>query len=179
MAGPFPATIPIGGQVMPFPLPFLPKLDWHPGPAGGKRYYGAPRDGKRKHAACDLIAPKGTEIFAVDEGTVIRGPYPFYHGTDALEVKHRYFTVRYCEILKAAAGIKIGRKVHQGEVIAYVGKMAKDSMLHFEMYDGSGSGALTVRSNPPFQRRSDLIDPTPYLDHWSRHLMACHEDIIP
>jgi hypothetical protein len=37
-------------------------------------------------------------------------------------------------------------------------------MLHFEMYDNSATGPLTNRRNPPFQRRSDLIDPTPYLD---------------
>jgi len=164
---------------MPFPLPFLPKLDWHSGPAGGKRYFGAPRDNGRKHAACDLIAPKGTEIFAVDEGIVINGPYHFYNGTDALEVKHRFFIVRYGEILRASAGIRIGSKVTQGEVIAYVGKMHHDAMLHFEMYDGSGSGPLTVRPRKPYERRSDLIDPTPYLDHWSRLLMVCHEDINP
>ena len=49
-------------------------------------------------------------------------------------------------------------------LIAYVGKMYVDSMLHFELYEGTGSGPLTVRSNPPYQRRSDLVDPTSYLD---------------
>jgi murein DD-endopeptidase MepM/ murein hydrolase activator NlpD len=156
---------------MAFPLLFIPELDWHPGPAGGHRYFGAPRAG-RKHAACDLIAPKGTKIFAVEEGVVINGPYPFYNGTDALEVRHPLFTVRYGEILKAADGLTIGSKVTKGQLIAYVGKMHKDSMLHFEMYDGSGSGSLTVRSNKPFQRRSDLVDPTEYLDRGAAELMS-------
>ena len=37
-------------------------------------------------------------------------------------------------------------------------------MLHFEMYDNSATGRLTDRHNPPYQRRADLMDPTPYLD---------------
>ena len=72
--------------------------------------------------------------------------------------------VRYCEIEKVASGIAVGSTVTEGSLIAYVGKMYVDSMLHFELYDGTGSGPLTVRSNPPYQRRSDLIDPTSYLD---------------
>lgn len=42
-----------------------------------------------------------------------------------------------------------------------------ETMLHFEMYSKQGDSSgqkLTVRSNPPFQRRSDLIDPTPFLE---------------
>jgi murein DD-endopeptidase MepM/ murein hydrolase activator NlpD len=160
---------------MAFPLPFVPKLSWKT----GGRYFGALRSDGRKHAACDLIAPKGTEIFAVDDGIVIRGPYPFHHGTDAIEVQHTFFIVRYAEILKPAPGIGVGTHVTQGAVIGYVGKMYRDSMLHFEMYDGSGSGPLTVRSNKPYQRRSDLMDPTPYLDYWSQFVLMSHAHILP
>jgi hypothetical protein len=50
-------------------------------------------------------------------------------------------------------------------LIAYVGQLQSgSSMLHFEMYSGAGSGRLTVRSNTPYQRRADLIDPTNHLD---------------
>ena len=150
-----------------FPLPFVPQLSYH---SGGRRY-GAPRDGGRLHAACDLIAPEGTEIFAVDNGVIAAGPYMFYHGTYALEVRHGNFTIRYCEIRGAAPGIRPGVNVIQGQVIAYVGRMLRDSMLHFEMYDGSASGALTQRGNPPYQRRRDLIDPTSYLDRWRQNVL--------
>ncbi len=58
-----------------------------------------------------------------------------------------------------------GNSVARGQVIAFVGKLESgSSMLHFEMYAGTASGSLTVRGNPPYQRRSDLLDPTPYLD---------------
>jgi murein DD-endopeptidase MepM/ murein hydrolase activator NlpD len=148
---------------MTFPLPFFPQLSYS---TGGRRF-GAPRDGgKRQHAACDLIASEGTEILAVADGIIVRGPYPFYHGTYALEVEHPALgIVRYGEIKAAAKGLGVGTPVSAGQVIAFVGKMRVDSMLHFEMYDGSGAGPLTVRNNRPFERRSDLIDPTPFLDH--------------
>ena len=59
---------------------------------------------------------------------------------------------------KAADGIRLGSSVRSGQVIAYVGKMFHLSMLHFELYSGTGRGPLTDRSNKPFQRRGDLID---------------------
>lgn len=37
------------------------------------------------------------------------------------------------------------------------------SMLHFELYSGTGSGPLTDTSNKPHMRRGDLIDPTSLL----------------
>jgi murein DD-endopeptidase MepM/ murein hydrolase activator NlpD len=145
-----------------FPLSFIPTLSYK---TSGRRF-GANRDsGHRKHAACDLIAPKGTEIYAVENGRVTYGPYLFYRGTYAIEFKlDSGKVVRYCEIERVAAGVAVGSTLAEGSLIAYVGKMYVDSMLHFELYEGTGSGPLTVRSNPPYQRRADLIDPTSYLD---------------
>ncbi len=77
---------------MIFPLPFKPQADYK----SGGRKFGAPRDGgSRLHAGCDLIAPKGTQIRALEDGTVVRGPYPFFNGTYAIEVKHSHFIARY------------------------------------------------------------------------------------
>ena len=143
-----------------FPLPSRPALSYR---TGGRRF-GAPRDGGRQHAGCDLIAPAGTEIRAVEAGTVVRGPYPFYHGTHAIEVQHPGSVVRYCEIRGVAEGIAVGSAVTEGQTIAYVGRMYTDSMLHLEMYDGSRTGQLTQPNNPPYQRRADLMDPSSYLD---------------
>jgi hypothetical protein len=38
------------------------------------------------------------------------------------------------------------------------------SMLHFEMFDGTATGPLTVKGAGSFSRRSDLQDPTEFLD---------------
>lgn len=134
----------------------------------GAREFGANRaGGNRKHAGCDLKAPVNTEIFCMADGKVIRGPYYFYEGTYALEVQHQDgMIVRYGEILaKSPKGIKEDAQVKQGQLIAFVGKLnSGNSMLHLEMYSGKGKGQLTQADNPPYKRRSDLINPTQYLD---------------
>jgi murein DD-endopeptidase MepM/ murein hydrolase activator NlpD len=154
----------LGGVTLGFPLRRRPSISYKT----GGRYFGAPRSDGRLHAGCDLIAPAGTEIFAVADG-VLGASYPFYSGTDALEVVHTGgFVVRYGEISGLASGLRRGSNVTRGQLIAYVGRLASgSSMLHFEMYSGTGSGGLTVRSNQPYQRRSDLIDPTIHLDQAS------------
>lgn len=150
-----------------FPLSFVPASSYK----SGQRFFGARRSkGTRKHAGCDLIAPEGTKIYAVADGKIVRGPYAFYRGTYAIEVEHTNFVVRYCEIKGTAKGLKRGSGVTRGQEIATVGRMFHSSMLHLEMYKGTSSGRLTNRHNPPYQRRSDLVNPTAYLDKWKSNL---------
>jgi murein DD-endopeptidase MepM/ murein hydrolase activator NlpD len=131
----------------------------------GMRKFGSNRAKGRKHAGCDLYAPIGTPVYAMDDGEVTNF-YAFYLGTYALEIKHSDFIARYGEISKSATGIKKGSKVKKGQLIGYVGELKglNMSMLHLELYSGNASGPLTVRGNKPYQRRTDLIDPTPILD---------------
>jgi murein DD-endopeptidase MepM/ murein hydrolase activator NlpD len=98
-------------------------------------------------------------VVEIEDGSV-----PFYHGTTCLAVRHHGgIIVRYCEIKKVADGIRMGSPVSPGQVIAYVGKMLTLSMLHFELYSGTGSGPLTDRNKTPYMRRGDLMDPTSLL----------------
>lgn len=161
-----------------FPLPILPKADWSQAP----RAYASNRSsGARAHAGCDLYAPIGTTVHAVRAGVVIRDPYTFYAETDALEIDHGRFVIRYGEI-QPGSPLRKGEKVSAGQFIAKVGRLVgvsvPSAMLHLEMYAGSASGRLTVSEDEsarradgvPFLRRADLIDPTPYLDKWKLHL---------
>jgi murein DD-endopeptidase MepM/ murein hydrolase activator NlpD len=163
-----------------FPLPFRPKQDYHKSD-GHHRYYGARRDGgRRMHAACDLIAPKGTQICAVEDGEVISYSDNFYHGTGAVAFKLKASgrIVRYCEIdIKGLApGVHVGSKLKEGDPIAFVGKMFRDSMLHFELYEGTAHGSLS-NGTMPYHRRKDLIDPTEYLDNCTvRNVLTAHHD---
>jgi murein DD-endopeptidase MepM/ murein hydrolase activator NlpD len=147
-----------------FPLAKRPEASYKERP----RSFGSPRaNGARQHAGCDLYAPAGTEVLAVEDGEVIQGPYPFYDVVDAVEIRHACGVVRYGEVNKTCApGIKAGAKVLAGQVIGYVGKMqtVANSMLHFELYTGLAEGPLTDRSRKPFMRRADLTDPTAFLD---------------
>ena len=131
------------------------------------RNFGSGRSGGRKHAGCDLYAEVGTAIRAMAQGRVLRPLYEFYGGTYALEIDHGTFVARYGEIQRRDANqLKQGDTVSPGQVIAHVGKLNNyyRSMLHLELYTGSASGQLTVRGAPPYQRRSDLFDPTTWLD---------------
>lgn len=146
-----------------FPLDARPPESYR----DGMRRFGAGRSGGRKHAGCDLYAPIGTPIYALEAGVVLQDLYHFYLGTYALEIRHPHFIARYGEITsRVPGGLRKGAEVQRGQLLGFVGRLEglDMSMLHLELYAGSASGALTVRGNTPFQRRSDLIDPTPVLD---------------
>jgi murein DD-endopeptidase MepM/ murein hydrolase activator NlpD len=176
-----------------FPLPFLPKGTWHYEKGGLTGYFGAPRSwtepdtGKLRnliHGACDLLAPAGTPIYAVEDGTIIRGPYKFLvtcskehpKKTFAIDVVHRSFTARYGEIaLNLPKGVALNKPVKQGDVIAFVGDQCGNAMLHFELFKDVDrqKEVLTVDGNDKdylyvpvanYGRRNDLLDPTDFLD---------------
>jgi murein DD-endopeptidase MepM/ murein hydrolase activator NlpD len=159
---------------MSFPLPFVPKASWHFNKAGHKRYFGAPREGGRIHAACDLIAKVGTEIVAIDDGVVYEISPSFLQNTSAVAVRHRGgFIVRYCEVEKSSISkLSLGTTVKQGEVIARVGQLRHSAMLHFELYAGTKLGPLTAKGNA-YKRRADLLNPTALLDRLACHVLVC------
>jgi len=158
-----------------FPLSARPQASYHERP----RAFGSPRDGGRKHAACDLYASADDPVYACLDGVVVRGPYLFYNVVYALEVQHADGTViRYGEIQPRVPLAAKGTHVHEGEIIAYVGRQTSGvvAMLHFELYAGKWpkssignigiprTGPLTDLSRPPYLRRIDLLDPTAFLD---------------
>jgi murein DD-endopeptidase MepM/ murein hydrolase activator NlpD len=133
------------------------------------RYFGAPRKTKegayRAHAGCDLIAAHGTPVLAVDDGEVLLYEPGFFDVTDALQVKHdNGLVIRYGEVKAAPGFAKPKTAVRRGQVIAYVEKNTKGTaMLHIEFYAGTKEGRLSQPGNM-FRRRSDLLNPTSYLD---------------
>lgn len=140
--------------------------------SGMRRFRAGRSKGRRLHAACDLYRVHGEAAVAVAPGKVIRNKYYFYQGTYALEVKHTGgFVVRYGEITgKSVSGVSGGKPIKAGQTIGYIGTVNSGCcrpMLHFEMYSGKKSGALSVRGNS-FQRRSDLVDPTRDLRKWEQ-----------
>jgi murein DD-endopeptidase MepM/ murein hydrolase activator NlpD len=161
-----------------FPLDRLPSSNWTSPPRG----YGANRaKGKRAHAGCDLYAPVGTTVHAITDGTVVRGPEPFYAGTYAIEVDHGTFLARYGEV-QGTAFVRKGDQIRAGQPIAKVGRLVgisvPSAMLHLELYDKSAHGPLTVpaaesaktSNGRPFLRRRDLMDPTSKLNEWKNNL---------
>jgi murein DD-endopeptidase MepM/ murein hydrolase activator NlpD len=135
------------------------------------RAFGSNRSkGTRKHAGVDLYQREGTPIRAMEDGVVVRPSYPFYLGTNALEV---YFpsmdkVVRYGEISNRrqySVKLKPGEKVKAGQVIGHVGRLKKINMemLHLEMYEGAAKGQ-SLSGGGIYKRNRHLIDPTPTIN---------------
>ncbi len=152
------------------------------GAGAGMRAFGARRSGgSRAHAGIDLYFPDFTPVLALADGTVTRGPYPFYLKTYAVEVDHGAFIARYGEIApERTPFVQEGHHVTRGQQVGRVGILTKANgrrlgvpsmMLHLEMYDKTETGKLTRAAGTsgrhlngaPFFRRRDLIDPTGFL----------------
>jgi murein DD-endopeptidase MepM/ murein hydrolase activator NlpD len=127
-------------------------------------------EGRRKHGGCDLGAPRGTPVYAVDAGEVVEVSGGFLHGTSVVSIAHGdvydddYIIVRYGEVDTIL--VQLGQKVEQGQMIAKVGKQPGGTQLHLEMYAGDQTGEFLQETSRPYKRRSDIMDPTPHLDSW-------------
>ena len=98
------------------------------------------RDGKqRSHEALDILAPLGTPVLAVDDGTIVKlflskpGGITIYQ-FDA----GRQFTYYYAHLDRYADGIAEGQSVRRGTVIGYVGASGNANPaaphLHFAVF---------------------------------------------
>ena len=89
----------------------------------------------KMHQGTDFAAPMGTPIMASGSGTVIRAKW-CGGGGNCIKIKHNstYETV-YAHMKNFAKGIKVGKKVRQGEIIGYVGStgMSTGPHLHYEV----------------------------------------------
>ena len=133
----------------------------------GAGAFGANRDnGNRIHAGSDIYSKVGTEVYATDEGIVRRISNKFYKNVGAIEIKHKTWIGRYCEITPLPI-IKVGDMVKAGQLIGHIAKIdgLNISMLHFEMYDNDyDKSPLTVTGLNKYNRRADLINPTKFLN---------------
>jgi murein DD-endopeptidase MepM/ murein hydrolase activator NlpD len=86
------------------------------------------------------------------------------------KLHHGSFIARYGEVDQNEDNlfVEVGDLVERGDKIGKIGKLAgikvPSNMLHLEMYASTRASFLTVKNNPPYQRRADLFDPTPSID---------------
>ncbi len=89
----------------------------------------------KKHLGTDFAAPMGTPIMASGSGTIIRAKW-CGGGGNCIKIKHNstYETV-YAHMKSFAKGMKVGKKVRQGQIIGYVGStgMSTGPHLHYEV----------------------------------------------
>ena len=89
----------------------------------------------KMHKGTDFAAPSGTPIMASGAGTVIKAKW-CGGGGNCIKIKHNstYSTI-YAHMKSFAKGIKVGKKVRQGQTIGYVGStgMSTGPHLHYEV----------------------------------------------
>ena len=87
------------------------------------------------HKGVDFAAPKGTPVFAAGNGTIeyagVNGSYGKY-----IRIRHNNsYKTAYAHLNGFKKGIGKGKRVNQGEVIAYVGSSGRSTgpHLHYEV----------------------------------------------
>ena len=85
------------------------------------------------HTGTDFAAPMGTPIMASGSGTITRAKW-CGGGGNCIKIKHNstYETI-YAHMKNFAKGMKVGKKVRQGQIIGYVGStgMSTGPHLHY------------------------------------------------
>jgi murein DD-endopeptidase MepM/ murein hydrolase activator NlpD len=98
------------------------------------------RGSERSHLAVDILAPRGSPVVAVDDGTLARLSSSPAAGLSVyqLDAAERYCFF-YAHLERYAEGLAEGRPVKRGEVIAYVGTTgnapANTPHLHFAIHE--------------------------------------------
>lgn len=103
----------------------------------------------RPHHGVDYAAPKGTPVYALGDGKIIKKGYAG-GGGNCIKIKHNsVYTTSYMHLWKYADGIHFGKMVIQGELIGYVGStgLATGPHLDFRVYrNGQAIDPLKLES---------------------------------
>ncbi len=106
---------------------------------------------RRPHRGVDYAAPKGTPIYTIGDGTIIKKGYTKAAGY-YIKVKHNsVYTTGYNHLSRYPKGIKVGQRVKQGDLIGYVGSTgyATGPHLDFRMWkNGQPINPLKVKAPP-------------------------------
>jgi murein DD-endopeptidase MepM/ murein hydrolase activator NlpD len=84
--------------------------------------YNAPRGSERHHEALDIMAPKGTKVFAVADGKVTKLFTSVPGGLTVYQFEPtEKFAYYYAHLDRYADGIKEGQMLKRGDLVGYVG----------------------------------------------------------
>ena len=92
-------------------------------------------DTLRPHRGIDYAAPRGTPVVAAGEGRVVRVEKNHYASGNYVVIRHgETYETKYLHLSRFARGMRVGRRVDQGDVIGYVGATgwATGPHLHYE-----------------------------------------------
>lgn len=114
-----------------------------------------PIDGYTKtHRGVDFAAPEGTPIYAAGDGVITELGWKSGYGK-FLQIKHSpTLSTAYAHAKGFAKNLKIGSRVKQGNVIAYVGSTGKTTgpHLHYEVkVEGKHINPMSIKTTPDIQ----------------------------
>lgn len=126
-------------------------------PVGSPRSYsdtwGAPRSGGRRHKGTDILAPRGTGIYAYEAGAITRMTNSRVGGISIYMRGVSGNVYYYTHLQSYVSGLSSGQRVAAGQHIAFngdTGNARGTPHLHFEVMPGGGGN-----TNPyPYVRRA-------------------------
>lgn len=97
------------------------------------------RGATRRHEAVDILAPRNTPVFAVEDGTIAKLFFSEAGGITIYQMDPREtYVYYYAHLEKYVDGLKEGDKVKRGQIIGYVGTTGnapRDTPhLHFAIF---------------------------------------------
>ncbi len=105
----------------------------------------------KMHKGVDFAAPVGTPIYAAGDGVVTEASCKSGYGR-LVKIKHSStLSTIYAHASKFASNLKIGSRVKQGQVIAYVGQTGRTTgpHLHYEVkIDGKNVNPMSIKTTP-------------------------------
>ena len=105
----------------------------------------------RPHTGVDYAAPTGTPVMTIGDGVVTERGYKGAGG-NTVKIKHNsVYTTAYLHLSKYAAGLKVGDRVKQGQVIGYVGSTGSSTGPHLDFRvwkNGTPINPLKMESPP-------------------------------
>ena len=111
--------------------------------------------GLRAHQAVDILAPRGSAIVAVTDGTVVRLSRSRAGGISIYQLdaagRHSFF---YAHLDRYAEGLAVGQTLRRGQVIGFVGTTGNAPRnaphLHFAISEVTTQGQWWGRPIDPF-----------------------------
>ncbi len=105
----------------------------------------------KNHHGVDYAAPSGTPVYSVADGTIVRCGWGG-GGGNTIYIKHaRGLQSGYLHLRSFARGMRVGRRVSQGELIGYVGSTGLSTGPHLDFriwQNGKPIDPLKVPTEP-------------------------------
>ena len=110
---------------------------------------------RRPHLGVDYVAPRGTPVSALGDGTIQFAGYKGANGNLVILRHPKGFTTYYGHLQKIRRGIRRGARVAQGDVIGYVGSTGRATGPHLDFRMKKGNRFINpLRVDVP--RRSGI-----------------------